>query len=211
MYAKQIFELILQSYEDETHVTRCDVEWIYREYDECVAIAVRGTELDRSSWFFDLSRNFLSMFPWKHKSIGWGSMGYMFAAKDAVRDIYNFLEKKNVSHKPIILCGHSLGSAVSFMCAKIMHDDGAPIAAWVGTGSVNCMLSEPCADFPCFNYKYEEDIISIFPPKFFGFKQPCKFIHIGIDDSDGRPFNIGDISDHKMVKYMKFAPNHKIL
>lgn len=210
MNIKYIFNVIQRSYLEITN-EKSSVQWLYDETPECIIISFRGTDLSESLWNVDLLRNILSILPWKHKDLGWVSLGYLNGAQHALKDLYRYLESKHHSDKPIIFCGHSMGSAMSYMCAKMMEADGIPVAAWVGTGVTNFTISTQTPKFKCYNFKYEEDIISIFPPKLFGFKQPCPVTQIGKDDSRRKLFRIGDIADHRMVAYLNNAPDLTIL
>lgn len=203
---------MLRSYDEQTNTASGDVEWLAEIHDEYVVIAFRGTELVGWRWPADVWRNIRAMIPWHNKDFGWVSQGYLSGARNAVPQIYKYLESHgSLEHKKIILCGHSLGASLSYIAAVIMEKDGLPIDTWVGAGGLNCIFNRTDHQFKKMNFKYRNDSISIYPPKLFGFKQPSDFMQISDSDSDkNNDTTFSEVLDHKLVNYCTHAPDKTI-
>lgn len=200
-----VFLFIQKTYSEKTKKSHGDVEWLHAYHESYTFIGVRGSEFYSTKWFIDLLRNLLASIPYYSKELKmWVSLGYYFAARRCAKDVVNALHLK--TNTPLLICGHSLGAAVSFLTAMLLAKRGFNVRKWVGIGSANSVITYPTKlTFDAYNYKYEEDIVSNYPPKFLAFKQPSDIIHIGVDNSTG--LKIGNVKDHSVENYVKNCPD----
>jgi hypothetical protein len=208
MKVKDVLRLIQRGYKEQTGVSRDGVEWLAQETEEYIVIAFRGSKMTGKTWYYDTWRNIRALVPWYNKIIGWSSQGYISGCLCAINDIESYAINNNPGKKPIIVSGHSLGAALSFLTGIILHSKGHKVIAWVGVGTVNCMIKHSTPPFKCLNYKYEEDIVPTYPPKWLGFTPPVPPVHLGKDDS--KLFSIGDFKDHKLLNYIEYVPDIEI-
>lgn len=206
MQLSTIFRFIQKTYTSQTKKSSGDIEWLLEETENNILIGYRGSEFYGNKWLADLLRNLFASVPWySFKLSMWVSLGYYCGALRSIRQVSETIPNK----KPLIVCGHSMGAAVSYFASLLLSQKGYQVYAWIGIGSANCKITRSKQiTFKTLNYKYEEDIVSKYPFRLLGFKQPSRIIHIGTDDST--TIKPGNVNDHLVTKYVNNCPDINI-
>ncbi len=161
-------------------VNECEMLVRYPDGDgKTACVAVRGTEtseLIAKGGIWDIIRDF-RIYPWYHKAFGWGPCGFVKGGIMIADLLENILDKTH----PIYLTGHSLGGALSLVCAAILKSRGYNVVEWVGYGTpYTHFLSQRTFDFKQTGYRYKNDIVPRLPT-IWGYKSNFKEIALLLD------------------------------
>jgi len=160
MTHNQLAKLCRHSYLCATFsINECEA--IIKYTDGVQIIAFRGTEtgaLFSGAGWLDVVRD-LRIMPWYDKDAGWCHSGFLSGGSVAAEFLADYLNKD----LPVVLTGHSLGGALSLICAVKLQAMGFKIQEWVGFGTPKCQLSHKRYKFQQINYRYRGDIVPLMP------------------------------------------------
>jgi len=138
-----------------------ECEMLIKIFADVQVVVFRGTEagsfFSGAGWV-DVIRD-MRLFPWFDKDAGWCHAGFLKGGRRAARFIADSLDKD----KPVICTGHSLGGALSLMCAVKLQAMGFLIDEWVGFASPKCQLTKKTYAFNQTNYRHRADIVPLMP------------------------------------------------
>jgi len=149
----------LDSYHHVT-INLGECEAMLEYHDDYTLVAFRGTEcgsLFAGRGWVDVLRD-LRLMPWYDKDCGWCHAGFLKGAKRSAKFLDTVLNKE----RPVIFTGHSLGGALSLLCAAKMQAAGYGVS-WVGFGSPKAQHSKKTFGFSQVNYRYRADVVPLMP------------------------------------------------
>lgn len=151
-----------------------ECEALIKYYDNVQVIAFRGTEacsltkgvgfaaifkqLFKEGGIRDIWRD-IRLMPWYDKDTGWCHSGFIKGGRRSA----DFLSNHLVMDVPVVCTGHSLGGALSLMCAVKLQAMGFDIQEWVGFASPKCQLTSKKYTFKQTNYRHRADIVPLMP------------------------------------------------
>lgn len=170
---KELAKICMESYKCLTlRVDGC--EMLIRFKDGVTIIAFRGTDtfsIFHGSGIKDIIRD-ARILPWYDRDVGWAHRGFLLGGQKSAAILQDHLAKD----MPLILTGHSLGGAVSLICALKLQAMGFYVKGWVGFGTPRCIFSKT-DKFDQVNYRYRSDIVPLMP--FFNvFRHRYPVIHL---------------------------------
>lgn len=165
-----------ESYQYATFIIG-ECEAVIKYYDDCQVVAFRGTEtgsMFSGGGWLDVLRD-LRLLPWFDRHAGWCHAGFLKGGRRAAEFLVNKLDKS----KPVYFTGHSLGGALSLMCAVKLHAVGYTVR-WVGFGSPKCQFTKKLYPFPQTNYRFRSDIVPTMP-RFTPYRHNCPVIRLNFN------------------------------
>lgn len=170
-----------------------DVQILIVEYDGALVIAPRGTEKNGADILSDLR-----FFPWKDRDIGYCHKGFLRATQAIWPQLRDILFKNTL---PVWFTGHSLGGAITELCAaKMIKVLGAAPAGITTFGAPRAgfnWIIPALADVPVTCYRRGMDTVPMWPHAWpvWGPRHPVDLTQIGKPDN---PF-----TDHEIAGYIR--------
>jgi len=184
----------LESYHHATfNLGECEA--MIKYCDAYSVVVFRGTEcgsLFAGRGWVDVLRD-LRLMPWYDKDCGWCHAGFLKGAKRSAKFLDTVLNKE----RPVIFTGHSLGGALSLLCAAKMQAAGYRVS-WVGFGSPKAQHSKKTFGFSQVNYRYRADVVPSMP-RFSFYRHNYQMINLGRAKEAVEP----TWDDHDIQLYIK--------
>lgn len=209
----ELLDLIQYGVSHSTHSVH-EMEFMLVRAEHCTIICFRGTELKGNSKdsFWERLQNKLDIvrdvrvLPWKSKRLPAGQAGFVRGAIAVIDAIKHQLVSEYTNSTPIVLCGHSLGGALSVATGFLMNSEGYNVVEIVTFGSPKVFYRGERAyrgkNFRITMYKYGKDIIT---HVFLG-RHPVKQTKVGKSSSW-----FWNFKDHSLDKYQEAKHNNELL
>ena len=201
-YSNYPFEKMKELWPEGQYFDLQNVEGFYGKWKDGYFIMFRGTD-SLLGWI----RNFMfakKVIPYEGTNpeikVHHGFLKNYLAIRENIHKVV-----KECGHKKIYVHGHSMGAALTTLCALDLQynfpdiEIGSYVLASPKIGNEKFVESfnKRLPDF--VNIEQGSDLIPQVPPRFFGFRHNGQFFHIG----KKRRFGIGTHKDHNWWKYYR--------
>lgn len=168
-------------------------------------VICRGTEVPKpfpkqnflgnlkNAW--DVIRD-MRVIPWYDKDLGWCHAGFL---KGGVKVAELIVKHLDVT-QPVHFTGHSLGGALSLVCAAKLSAHGYNVKQWVGFASPKVhFMTRKRFRFRQVNYRFRNDVVPLMP-RVRGYRHNYPVIRLMSDEINRGP---ATWLDHSIDKYIK--------